>query len=735
MSLREYCGATLTPLSHSREWSRRLAAPGWRRAAKGVIAAPMRRAGFPLVVLLLSLAAPAAAQMDHAPKVQPRLVAEQTEIAPGKTVTVALVEDIRPGWHTYWVNPGEAGLPTEIRWTLPDGWSAGPIHWPYPKRIPTGPLMDYGYEGKLWLLVDITAPVTAAAGQMAALKADANWLVCKEVCIPEQATLSLPMGVSAAPQAPYATIAEQFAAARAKLPTPSPWPISFHAGGPLDVFIASPQLGMAQLRDASFFPLDQGDIVGMAPQKFASAKGGLVLRLASGPKAAVLKTLAGVVVLISADGSVQALDVKAAPGYVPQANFASDDGDGIGLAWALLFALVGGLILNLMPCVLPILAMKALSVASKAGADKREAAREGLAYGAGAILSFAALGMAVIALRASGAAIGWGFQLQEPAAVGAFALLIFAVGLNLSGVFELAGGIDAGGALTRRGGAIGAFFTGVLAVAVAAPCTAPFMAAALGFALTQSAPSALAIFVALGAGFAAPFVAIGLSPALLRLLPKPGAWMLRFKQFLAFPMYGAAAWLVWVLAQETGPQGLVLALAGMLALAFAAWAWDSSRNAHARWRAVGAIAALLAAVGALSTLVFLEQAQPASAAQSTISDGVPSEPYSEARLAQLRTEQRPVFVDATAAWCITCLVNEKVALSSAPVRAAFAKRHVALLIADWTRRDAAITSLLDAHGRSGVPLYLYFAPGAADAQVLPQVLTPDAVLDALTQSP
>lgn len=696
----------------------------------------MKRALLSLIALSVAafLVAPASAQLDRAPKVIPRLVAEQSEVAPGKTVTVALVEDIRPGWHTYWVNPGEAGEPTEIQWTLPAGWKAGAIQWPYPKRIPTGPLMDYGYEGKPWLLVDITAPASAASGQPVTLKANASWLVCKEVCIPEDATLTLAMGVNASAAAPYATVAEQFAAARAKLPTPSPWPIVFHAGGPLDLFVASPQLASAQLRDASFFPLEQGDIVGMAEQKFAPAQSGLVLRLARGPKAAALKTLAGVLVLTSADGSVQSLDVSAAPGTVPPANFTHAAGNDLGLAWALLFALIGGLILNLMPCVLPILAMKALSVASKAGADGREAAREGFAYGAGAVLSFAALGMAVVLLRASGSAVGWGFQLQEPAAVGAFALLIFAVGLNLSGVFELAGGIDAGDALTRRGGALGAFFTGVLAVAVAAPCTAPFMAAALGFALTQSALSALAIFLALGIGFAAPFVAIGLSPALLRLLPKPGAWMLRFKQLLAFPMYGAAAWLVWVLAQESGPQGLVFALAGMLALAFAAWAWDSSRNAKARWRTIGAVVALLALLGALSTLVFLEQAQPAAAAQAMTSEGIPSEAYSADRLAQLRAQQKPVFVDATAAWCITCLVNEKVALSSAPVRAAFAQHHVTLLIADWTRRDAAITSLLDAHGRSGVPLYLYYAPGAADAQVLPQVLTPDAVLNVISQS-
>ena len=658
--------------------------------------------------------------MDRAPKVEATLKAEQSEIAPGKTVTVALVEKICAGWHTYWVNPGEAGQPTEVQWILPAGWKSSPIQWPYPERIPTGPLMDYGYAGEAWLLVDITAPANAPVGQIASLKADASWLVCKDVCIPEQATLTLPLSVSASPSPPYAPIAEQFSAARAKLPAPSPWRTAFHAGGTLDLFIASPQLATAQLRNASFFPLEQSDIVGMAPQNFALARGGLVLRLASGTNAGALKTLAGVVVLTSADGSVQALNVSAVPGHVPPVNFAGTDSQDIGFLWALLFALAGGLILNLMPCVLPVLAMKALSVASKAGADKREATREGLAYGAGAILSFATLGMAVVALRAGGAAVGWGFQLQEPAAVGAFALLIFAVGLNLSGVFELAGGIDTGDALTRKGGAIGAFFTGVLAVAVAAPCTAPFMAAALGFALTQSAPAALAIFVALGIGFAAPFVAIGLSPPLLKLLPRPGAWMLRFRQLLAFPMYGATAWLVWVLAQESGPQGLVLALAGMLMLAFAAWAWGASRNAQARWRAVGAIATLLALLGALSTLFFVEQAQPAAAAEQRLGQGIPSEPYSEVRLAELRAQHRPVFVDATAAWCITCLVNEKIALSSAAVRTAFAQHHVAFLIADWTRRDAAITSLLDMHGRSGVPLYLYYAPGAADAQVLPR---------------
>ncbi len=671
---------------------------------------------------------PARAQIDELPKVHPSLVAERNEIAPGGTVTVALVEDIRTGWHTYWLNPGDAGEPTEIKWTLPAGWKAGPIQWPYPKRLPVGPLMGYGYEGKPWLLVTVTAPADAKPGDTVTLKAAASWLVCEEVCIPEDVTLTLPLGVSAAPAAPYAAIAEQFAAARARLPEPSPWPARFHAGDTLDLYLAAPQLASAQLEDAVFYPLEEGAVKGIAPQQFAPASGGLVLRLQPSKKAKAARALAGIVVLTSQDGSVQALAVNAAPGAVPQADFGG--GEALGIPLALLFALVGGLILNLMPCVLPILAMKALSVATKAGAEKGEAKREGLAYGAGAILSFAALGLAVVLLRSSGEAVGWGFQLQQPAAVAGFALLIFAVGLNLSGVFELSGGIAAGDSLTRKAGAVGAFFTGVLAVAVAAPCTAPFMAAALGFALTQGVAVALAVFVALGIGFAAPFVAIGLWPQLLRILPRPGAWMLRFKQLLAFPMYGAAAWLLWVLAQEAGPTGLVAALAGMVMLAFAAWAWDASRDARRGWRMAGAAFALFGLAASLGSL-WLVQSAEAAAPQATMSFAIPSTPYSETLLADLRNRNRAVFVDATAAWCITCLVNEKVALSDGAVRDAFARAHVAFLVADWTRRDAAITKLLDAHGRSGVPLYLYYAPGAPEPQILPQVLTPGIVLDAI----
>jgi len=686
----------------------------------------MKRIALALLFLLTAL--PAAAQINTGPKVNARLIAESGEIAPGASVTVAMEEVIKPGWHTYWSNPGEAGLPSEIKWTLPAGWKAGAIAWPYPHRLPVGPLMNYGYENKVWLLTTITAPTDAKPNDIVTLKAAADWLVCKEICIPEDATLSLPLTVSASPSAPYATVKEQFDAARAKIPMVSPWPVTFRSGENIDLFVASPPLAKSQLQDATFFPAQQGVIEGMAAQKRATVKEGLALRLTPAKGGKLPKMLAGVLVLTSTDGSVQALNVSAHPGVVPSADFGMDS----GLLAAILFALIGGLILNLMPCVLPILAMKALAIANQAHGEKAHARRDGFAYGAGAILSFVAIGLLLVALRAGGQAIGWGFQLQEPAAVAFFALLVFAVGLNLSGVFEV-GNVTAGDALTRRGGSIGSFFTGILAVAVAAPCTAPFMAAALGYALTQSAVAALLIFLALGFGFALPFVLIGLMPALLRFLPKPGAWMLIFKQLLAFPMYGAAVWLLWVLSQETGATGLLAALAAMVAVAFAAWAWSASRTASAAWRATGATFALIGLLGAAGALVLVHQtaAAPVVAGGHTEIAGIPTEPYSASKLAALRGENRAVFVDATAAWCITCLVNEKAALSGAQVHAAFAQKHIAYLVADWTNRNPEITALLAAHGRSGVPLYLYYAPGAAEAVILPQVLTESTVLNTI----
>ncbi|HEY1630096.1 MAG TPA: thioredoxin family protein [Rhizomicrobium sp.] len=682
--------------------------------------------------------APAMAQSDSrkgdsatAPgfKVQTRLVPESGEVAPGGSVTIAFEQVIQPTWHTYWSNAGEAGYPTTLDWTLPPGWKAGPIAWPYPKQLSVPPLMDYGYEGTVWLLVKVTAPADARPGTIVTLKTHAAWLVCQTLCRPEDTVLSVPVSVSADPVAPYATTEAQFAAWRAKLPAKSPWGARFDVhDGHVDLLLASAPLSANPPKAMAFFPFAEGAVDNAKPSRLGASQDGPVLRMEAGRKAASATALRGVLVLTSQDNSQQALEIDAQKGDIPSPHF--DARPEQSLLVAMLLALVGGLILNLMPCVLPILAMKALAIARKAHGDKREAATEGFAYGAGAVLSFMALGLAVVALRAGGSQVGWGFQLQEPAAVAGFALLVFVVGLNLSGVFELSSGVMAGDSLTRKSGWAGAFFTGVLAVAVAAPCTAPFMAAALGYALTQAAWRALLVFFALGLGFALPFVLVGLMPGLLRVLPKPGAWMLRFKQVLAFPMYGAAVWLVWVLSKESGDIGLIAVLCAMIALAFAAWVWTASREAAGRWRIAGAVFAALGLLAALSALVVIAKASvsPAAAAEHIETAGIPCENYSDSKLAQYRAAKRPVFVDATAAWCITCLVNERVALSGDTVHAVFASKHIAYLLADWTNRDAAITRLLESHGRSGVPLYLYYAPGSADAVVLPQVLTEAEVL-------
>jgi thiol:disulfide interchange protein DsbD len=498
----------------------------------------------------------------------------------------------------------------------------------------------------------------------------------------------------------------------------------------LDLFVAAKPLAQARPLSAQFFPYASDVVNAPAAETMGFSDGGLVLRMT--PTKAFARragAVAGVLVLTSTDGSVQALQVNASPGPVPAATFDTGENN-TGFLLALLFGFIGGLILNLMPCVLPVLAMKAFALSSQAGRDRAEAVRESLAYGTGAILSFVALGALLIALRAGGQAIGWGFQLQEPMIVAGFALLMFGVGLNLSGVFEIAS-FGGGERLTRTSGEIGSFFTGVLAVAVAAPCTAPFMAAALGYALTQTTIVGLCIFLALGLGFAAPFVLVGLSPALMRALPKPGAWMLIFKQTLAFAMYGTAAWLVWVLAQQAGANAVAAVLAAMVATGFGAWVWGISRNFSPRGRGICSLVTLIAIAAALSCLFFLKASTAQANGNSVNVSGIPSEPYSAARLASLRDAKKPVFINVTAAWCITCLVNDEAALSSARVHDAFRDGHIVYLVADWTRRDPAITRLLAEHGRSGVPLYLYYAAGADEAKVLPQILTEGEVISAI----
>ena len=396
----------------------------------------------------------------------------------------------------------------------------------------------------------------------------------------------------------------------------------------------------------------------------------------------------------------------------------------LGLAAAAVFAFQGGLILNLMPCVFPILAMKAASLAGHGGGEQAEARRQGLAFGLGSVLTFLGLAAGLIALKAAGSAVGWGFQLQSPPVVAVLCLLMLAVALNLSGLFEVGTSLQgAGSGLASRGGSLGAFFTGALAVVVAAPCTAPFMGPALGWALTQTPAAALTVFLALGLGFASPFVLVAYAPGLLSRLPRPGPWMELFRKALAFPMYGAAAWLAWVLAQQAGPEDLAKLFAAAVAVGLAAWLAGLAQRRAAMG---GKPFVLVASAGLLAALAVATVVWPQDKAAE-----LQAEPYSPARVAELRAQGRPVFVNYTAAWCVSCQVNDKVALSTRKVVQAFARHKVAYLKADWTKRDGDIAAELAAHGRAGVPLYLVYGTGGGDGVILPSILTPDIVVKAV----
>jgi len=684
-------------------------------------------------------AAPAAAAPADTGHLVAELVAQDQAIAPGGTTHVALRQQIDKGWHTYWRNSGDSGQATSLAWTLPLGWAAGEIIWAPPHRQPTGPLMNYGYQGEVLLPVTVRAPADARPGQAVTLKATASFLVCEEICVPEEAVLSLTLPVAAGPVRRDPRWGAPIAAALAAAPKPAGLTARFaRTGTGLTLAVVGSPLKAADLGQAYFFPFDGAVIDHAAPQVIERGPEGLTLALTPGAAfqdGPAPQRLDGVLSLGS-----QAYEVSAAAGPPPPGAAglgpppvkASAAVGSLGLAGAMLAALLGGLILNLMPCVFPILAMKAASLAGHAH-ERAAARRQGLAFLAGVLVTFMALAGTLIAARAGGAAIGWGFQLQSPPVVAGLALLMLAVALNLSGVFEVGASLQgAGTSLASRGGLAGAFCTGALAVVVAAPCTAPFMAPALGWALTENAPAALAVFASLGLGFAAPFTLTAFAPGLLAGLPKPGPWMERLRNLLAFPMYGAAAWLAWVLSLQAGPSGLARIFAAGVTLALAAWLFglaQQRRSAGARSAAAGGLGAVLAAAAVLVALWPGYMAPPAGGGDAAAR--IPYQAYSPQRLAALRAEGRPVLVNYTAAWCVTCQVNEKVAFSSAVAAQAFRATRAAYLKADWTRKDAVIAAELASHGRAGVPLYLVYDAKGGPPVVLPQLLTGRIVAKAL----
>ncbi|MGF1641795.1 MAG: protein-disulfide reductase DsbD family protein [Rhodospirillales bacterium] len=699
------------------------------------------------LLLALVLLAPMATATAAAPalgggrvaeteNVRAELLAEVAAVAPGTTFWVALRLDIRDGWHTYWRNPGDSGEPTRIRWSLSDGVVASDIHWPFPERIPYAHLVNFGYHGRVLLLVEMTVDGGRPPGSVLEATADVSWLACKDICIPEAATLRLSLPVTAGPAAVDAAAAAEIDRGRALLPVASPWPARFAVDDrTLTLELATGAAGGA-ITAASLFPYEWGAIEPSAAQHLTVADGRLVLTTDRGE--AVPQALNGVLVIAERSGDAtleRAVEIAAVRVEAIAATPVAAEGAIGGIAAALGFAFLGGLILNLMPCVFPVLSIKAIGIVGHGVRSSGHLRASGLAYTAGVLAFMALVGGVLLALKGVGAEVGWGFQLQSPAFVAVMAVLLFTLGLSLSGWFFFGAAIMGWGAgIGARSEGVGSFVTGALAALVATPCTAPFMGAAIGFALAQPAPVALAVMLALGLGLAVPYLLITWVPGLAGRLPRPGAWMERLKQLLAFPLYAAAAWLVWVLALQAGPSGVLAALAAMIFVAFAIWLWQATRGGGRRSRVAGSIGAAAAVVAAAALAVLPEALPPAAAGRPEAphaGSGLMPEPFSPERLARLRADGTPVFVNMTAAWCITCKVNEQVALSSERVARAFADGGIVYLEGDWTNRDAAIGRYLRDYGRSGVPLYVLYKPTASRPQVLPQFLTEAIVLDAI----
>ena len=828
-------------------------------------------AGFLLGALMLALPVAASAQWaltvpaattgaQRVDAVEAELVADVSRAVPGQSFRIGLRLKHDPHWHTYWRNPGDSGLPTRFEPTGPAGASYDPIVWPAPRRLAIGDLANYGYEDEVLLSRQVSLPVTLGKAS-ARFEVNAQWLVCKDVCIPGEAALALelPLGTESQPAAADVVALFDDSAKRAPAPGAAMQAGWWQQG--TRAYVVLP-VGIDASR-AEFFPYFEGvvrpaaaqslvapagagdgaaqgasavalalEVVppaggGQAPQEPPAPAAGLLLvdgkpievglqLLADAPMAGKVISVAEVVpsapaatpgLLDRLRGRASVAAPAASPGVAPAGSAASTAfatstsvttpgaqavpsakaaaaASGT-LALALIGAIVGGLILNLMPCVFPVIGLKVLSFAQSAGGDARAARAHALTFSAGVVLSFLAMGLVLLSLRWAGETAGWGFQMQSPLFVGAMSLLFVLIGLNLFGVFETGvsltrldlpggnrdgrGGGDGGVAGDGTAAAVGgralrnSFWTGVIAVLVATPCTAPFMGSAVGFTISSSPGQTLLVFAALGTGMAIPYLVLGLAPRLLRWLPRPGPWLLVFKQLLAFPMLATAAWLAWVLTLQTGADGLLRLLMAAILMAFAAWVYGRAQAARFAGAAgpgrAGVTAAIVAGVLTAWQLAQVGAVTPASAedgvaaAQWPALAGTPSSaanvgataairgepankssewrPWSSERVSLALAQGRPVLVDFTAAWCISCQANKKLVLEREVTRRAFDANGVVLLRADWTSGNPTITAELARFGRNGVPLYLFYGSPDAPPTILPELLTVDVVLAAL----
>ncbi len=708
-------------------------------------------------------------QQEPSGHVAAELVSEYEAVAPGRLAQVGLRLTHEPHWHTYWIVPGDAGLPTRLTWRLPHGFRAGPIQWPVPQLLRVGSLANYGYEGAVLLPVTLSVPSDAKEGSTVQLAAHADWLVCSDICIPESADLTLALAVSKAAAATPSGVQAEFVAAAARIPKPMTL-----TGA--SAVIEGDRIRLQYRADwrprrLEFFPLEPMRLQAAAPQRLdfpppaqasrPDGAGDLEVALdllAQQPVAPDFRVLRGVLVgdggpgQRSAAGWAGVIEVPlhasvvpafatgaaspAKPGQIGPAAAPAPEPIRTGAPMSLLLALagafLGGLILNLMPCVFPVLSLKLLALVQHRERGDPSLAAHGTAYTAGVVVSFVLLAAALVGLRSGGSQLGWGFQLQSPLFVALLTALFFGIGLNLLGAFEISFGtrlVNSTAAQSFDDHHLrGSFATGVLAVLVASPCTAPFMGAALGYAVSQPAPAALLVFATLGAGMATPYLALTLSPSLLNRLPRPGVWMQRLRQLLAFPMFLTCVWLMWVLQQQIDADALALVLAGLVALGLAAWSAGQAQQGSRAFRWVGTAAALASAIAVVAA-TDQRSVPPARAATLGSESGNWGEWSPRAQSLSL-SQGHPVFVDFTAAWCVTCQANQRLVLNGDRVAAAFSQRGVVLLKADWTNRNDTIAQELARFGRTGVPLYVLY-DGAGRPHVLPEILTERVVLEAL----
>ncbi len=654
------------------------------------------------------------------------LMTNAPAVAPGGSVQAGLVLTLEEKWHVYWTNAGDAGEPPAIKWTLPAGITAGPMQFPIPTRLPLGPLMDFGYEDAVAFPVALSVAPNTKPGRLH-LDALVTWVVCREVCVPGKAKMGLDLDV--VPNAPAAPAAKG-AIGEALTLLPKPLPASAHlsiAGGKED-FVVTLTTGRRE-DDAEFYPFDQ-DLIANAPdQDLQELPDGVRVWVPRSPDLKMLpKTIHGLLRL--SDVEAYEFSAPVVVGEIPKPagsarGATAAPATGATVLGAIGLAFVGGIILNLMPCVFPVLFLKGLALVQTSGAERSKMRSHGLVYALGILVSFWAIVAVLLALRSTTNQIGWGFQLQSPTFLALLALGLFFFSLSLAGQFELGLSLtNAGDSLTRKQGYAGSFFTGVLATVVATPCTAPLMGAAIGFALAQPAWITFAVFTALALGLAAPYLALTIQPGWTKVLPRPGAWMETLKQLTAVPLFATVIWLTWVYGHlysdsatpQKGVDRVADLLLGFLLLAIAGWVlskWPANRK--------GSVAAII--LGALAIAAPLYQRKDTTLAW---------QPYSQATLDMARAAGKPVFIDFTAAWCLSCQVNERLVLKSAEVQEQFRSHEVVLIRADWTQYDDAITRELASVGRSGVPTYvLYPAASGAKADVLPELLTKPIVLDAL----